>query len=1044
MRIMTGDLHDLFEAGAVGSWPDSLLLERFVAQRDDRAFEALVRRHGILVWGVCRRILADHHRAEDAFQATFVVLARRAGALRPGATLAPWLYGVARRTATKARAIAARRQAREQAIVADLPARPLAAPPDLLPVLDHELGRLPERYRTAIVLCDLEGFTRREAATQLGWPEGTLASRLARGRSLLAGRLTRHGFAAPLGAAAGWTHQIPPTLIPTTVRTVAELTPTTGWIGAGIGPSYQAGGLLSRPLIALTLTLVGTIGGGLAYRATASGQPRPQPRPLLAVAVAEDPPGPASVSSLFARLVLNQVVAAVPAVEDIEQRVWLLCETARVQGQTGLTADRAATLKLATTTAQESESEHRLDNVAEAMALAGDARPALDLVAPLRLNRDAGLDHIAAALAQTGDILGAQQVAAAIQTEPYRGEAGGKIALAQSNQGDPDGALATIQTIADPTEQAQALITLAGQQIRAGSPAAAQTLDQARRTTAQIPPHPGPDGQPSDGQPSSRAELAGVLARAGATDEATALARTITKAPWRDIAWVHIVRAQSERHQPEAALATVESIRTSSQKGEALLAIIQDRLKQADLAQARSLVERIEAPYERIHAQIVLAQAQYRRGARTEASTAFAAIRQSIGQIPDLRPGSGNLQASAASLLARAQGEVGDEATAQAWIDQPGPPLVRAWALLGLAQGMATRVPAPPPTPVVRLAPDVVRLALVPRPSLAPPIAEPAGPIETFRSKVVLFGVQRSVGAREARIERMNPDGTGMESILTLDAGQLIAGGRVAPDGQHLAYSVTRQGSDAAELWLLATDRTRRLLAANLFVVAWSPDSTRLLGFRAVPERRGEYVQVILTIATGTEQVLSLPAADVVNDWSPDGQTLAVMAGNRDHVYQHPTKGTYPLRQIYLWNLATAKSTLVTTKPTTDTIDARFGPPIAAQSTPNGQRLVYPQRRFPGDKVQQWMVVQDLVSETTRDLADFQASYAGDREYRPNGPPCCAPDGLSVVWFIPRRKLQSSPTRCELLFISLQRGVPDRRLKLDPLGIDWVQDLDWR
>ena len=104
------------------------------------------------------------------------------------------------------------------------------------------------------------------------------------------------------------------------------------------------------------------------------------------------------------------------------------------------------------------------------------------------------------------------------------------------------------------------------------------------------------------------------------------------------------------------------------------------------------------------------------------------------------------------------------------------------------------------------------------------------------------------------------------------------------------------------------------------------------------------------------------------------------MAGNRDQVYQHPTKGTYPLRQVNLWDLKEAKSTLVTARPMTDTIDARFGPPGDARSAPNGQRLVYPQRRFPEDKVQQWMVVQDLVTGKTSDLADFQAIYAGNRQ----------------------------------------------------------------
>src|SRR5262245_56233695 len=170
---------------------DGELLEQFLAARDGAAFEVLVRRHGPMVLGVCRRVLGNEHDAEDAFQATFLVLARRGDAVRPASKVGSWLYGVAYRTALEARRMAARRRRKEACAVPRSEAAPDAAD-DLRPVLDRELSGLPDRYRAPLVLCDLEGSTRKEAARRLGWAEGTVSSRLSRGRQLLARRLRRH------------------------------------------------------------------------------------------------------------------------------------------------------------------------------------------------------------------------------------------------------------------------------------------------------------------------------------------------------------------------------------------------------------------------------------------------------------------------------------------------------------------------------------------------------------------------------------------------------------------------------------------------------------------------------------------------------------------------------------------------------------------------------------------------------------------------------------------------------------------------------------
>jgi RNA polymerase sigma factor (sigma-70 family) len=180
---------------------DAALLDRFLARRDEDAFAALVRRHGPMVFGVCRRVLRDPHDAEDAFQATFLVLVRKGPAVRSLRSVGNWLYGVARRTALEARRAAARRRAKEAGAMARS-ATEGDARDEVCAVLDEELARLPEKLRAPVVLCELEGKTRKEAARSLGWPEGTVASRLASARRVLAARLTRRGIAVPVGAVA--------------------------------------------------------------------------------------------------------------------------------------------------------------------------------------------------------------------------------------------------------------------------------------------------------------------------------------------------------------------------------------------------------------------------------------------------------------------------------------------------------------------------------------------------------------------------------------------------------------------------------------------------------------------------------------------------------------------------------------------------------------------------------------------------------------------------------------------------------------------------
>jgi RNA polymerase sigma factor (sigma-70 family) len=278
----------LLPAGA--DLTDGQLLECFVSRREPAALEALVRRHGPMVWGVCRRVLGNYHDAEDAFQATFLVLVRKAASIRSGAKVGNWLYGVARQTALKARATGARRKERES-LVNELPEPALMDRDlwgDLQPLLDQEVSWLPEKYRTVIVLCGLEGMALREAARQLGCPEGTVASRLARARTMLARRLARHGLAVSGGTLAAALSEktasasVPASAMSSTIQAltqvVAEPTAAIGVISVnsaalteGVLKAMFVNQLLrtGAVLILLVVTTIGLVGAGWLSHGTA-------------------------------------------------------------------------------------------------------------------------------------------------------------------------------------------------------------------------------------------------------------------------------------------------------------------------------------------------------------------------------------------------------------------------------------------------------------------------------------------------------------------------------------------------------------------------------------------------------------------------------------------------------------------------------------------------------------------------------------------------------------------------------------------------------
>lgn len=248
---------------------DGQLLDRFLENRDEAAFAALVRRHAPMVWGVCRRIVGHGHDAEDAFQAAFLILVRKAAGVKPRAAVGNWLYGVACRTALKARTISARVRAKEKQVTSmPEPAMdPREDMEELQRLLDKELSALPDKYRLPVVLCDLESRTRKEVAAQLRIPEGTLSSRLATAHQILAKRLARHGLAVSGASLAALFAQnaaaacVPAAMVSSTIETATLVVASQGAVAGVVSTKVAAltDGVMKAMLLTKLKIATGTL-----------------------------------------------------------------------------------------------------------------------------------------------------------------------------------------------------------------------------------------------------------------------------------------------------------------------------------------------------------------------------------------------------------------------------------------------------------------------------------------------------------------------------------------------------------------------------------------------------------------------------------------------------------------------------------------------------------------------------------------------------------------------------------------------------------------
>jgi RNA polymerase sigma factor (sigma-70 family) len=295
---LTEHLYKFVVHSGAGS-TDGQLLDSFIRHKDKAVLAALVRRHGPMVWGVCSRMLRSHHDAEDAFQATFLLLVQKAATLPNREMVGNWLYGVARQTAVRMRALAARRGVRERQV--PVMPEPTSAEQSVWngvqPILDEELARLPQKYRVVIVLCQLEGKTLKDVARQLAIPPGTAASRLATARAMLGKRLSRRGVVVPgvfLGsvvsssaASAGMPVAVSSSTIKTATLVAAgqrlegAVSPTVAALVTGVTKAMLASKIKSVLVVALVVGLalgggvveVGLL-GGLAAVAQQPGEPR--------------------------------------------------------------------------------------------------------------------------------------------------------------------------------------------------------------------------------------------------------------------------------------------------------------------------------------------------------------------------------------------------------------------------------------------------------------------------------------------------------------------------------------------------------------------------------------------------------------------------------------------------------------------------------------------------------------------------------------------------------------------------------------------------
>jgi Tol biopolymer transport system component len=302
-----------------------------------------------------------------------------------------------------------------------------------------------------------------------------------------------------------------------------------------------------------------------------------------------------------------------------------------------------------------------------------------------------------------------------------------------------------------------------------------------------------------------------------------------------------------------------------------------------------------------------------------------------------------------------------------------------------------------------------------------------------FRGKIVLSSRLDAA----LLLQTMNPDGTGLQTVMKLEKSSSI--GPISPDGRNLT-DYRNQGPTHREIWLLGLNGERRKLADKGFLAAWSPDGRKIACYGG---GRGDWENFTIDVATNEIRPLPIPKGDSVQDWSPDGHTLSVIAGNADKWFQHSTKGKYALRQIYLMNLDGTGRRMLTPESGYDSIWPRF--------SPDGKRVAHYRREYPNNTQSpiETLVLRKPDGADPKILLSFAKLSDAQISIRPFSTPIWSPDGRSLAWIADRRRRDPSDlfpgTRIqyELVFVSAENGAVKQSL-LDQKGVRSWGMIDWR
>jgi RNA polymerase sigma factor (sigma-70 family) len=747
------ELRALYTVGAVGGLTDGHLLERFADRRDEAAFEALVDRHGPMVLRVCRGLLADPHDVEDAFQATFLVLVRRAGSVSKADSVASWLFGVARRVAARARVDAARRRRHERiAAVPESSTPGEGAPPDPGPALHDEVARLPGRYREAVVLCYLEGYTCEEAARRLGRPVGTVKARLSRARGRLRDRLACRGIGPTAGATFGATAAGAPPAVPAgLLRATTEAATRLGGPGAAAAVALTRGVLRSMLLTKMKLAAAVALAIGAAAAGTvviAQGQPKAG----APSGAASAPPADAGAEDP-SRDAIRDALSAADAITDPHAKSRALVRLGKIQAGAGDLAAARDTFRRAHQAAGlvAAEALRRVDLafVAGARARAGETGPARatfdELTRSARGLDPLGRERLLVVVAVNQDLAGFQVEAresvkaarAALDqapASPDRDVALYSLAALQARWGDFDGALAAAEILRDRKSPylAYCLQSIAGY---------CEGADRAtaRRVAARVL---GLSGACEYQRSGVHQQVAAAMARAGDIPGALATARAIDQAGLGPLdrptvtippALAVIATEQAKAGDRGAAGATlreaIELVRKLPE-GDGPAGLFRQVAEAAaavgDLDLAREAVAAIDNETDKAPALVAIARAQAKSGDKAaaletlrEAGTSVGGIRarrffsnddparnkeDALRQIATAQAEAGDV--AGALLMADAVGDEGARAellgevariqaragaAALAWASRLRSPEARASALAGVAEGSAAR-----------------------------------------------------------------------------------------------------------------------------------------------------------------------------------------------------------------------------------------------------------------------------------------------------------------------------------------------------------------